>query len=314
MALVVGRRRPPARRASFEVLEPLDRDPGEGPADRQDPGRQADVAHPGERPAPVPGGEGRRARPTRAARCGRGRRPGRGPAAGATRPAPPPAPAPPAPPGRPTVRASAKAASSIVVWACSSTAISSSTRSSELRPSASMVVSGPMSRATRREALHRGEDAVGAAIAGRRARSPSRRRRPSASPRGVSACACLRCAAARRPATPRRCGSSGDRRAWRWPAARPRRGRRRESTTTTAWTRSSPPQARPTTAASRTPATAVQRALDVLGEDVQPLGRDDHLLLAALDVDAALIVGARRCRRCAASRPRRPAAVASGAP
>ena len=35
-----------------------------------------------------------------------------------------------------------------------------------------------------------------------------------------------------------------------------------------------------------------ERALDVLGEDVQPLGRDDHLLLAALDVDAPLLVGA----------------------
>src|SRR6185503_21117558 len=34
----------------------------------------------------------------------------------------------------------------------------------------------------------------------------------------------------------------------------------------------------------------VQHALDVLGKDVQPLGRHDHLLLAALDEDTSLLV------------------------
>ena len=82
----------------------------------------------------------------------------------------------------------------------------------------------------------------------------------------------------------RRAGSSDDRRAARSPRARPRPGRRPGSSTSTACTRSSlPPRGAPTTAESRTPGSCVQHALDVLRKDVQPLGRDDHFLLAAAD-------------------------------
>ena len=58
------------------------------------------------------------------------------------------------------------------------------------------------------------------------------------------------------------------------------------SSTRTACTRSAvePRIGAPTTAESRTPGMLVQHALDVLGKDVEPLGRDDHFLLAAADV------------------------------
>ncbi len=46
-----------------------------------------------------------------------------------------------------------------------------------------------------------------------------------------------------------------------------------------------------------------QRALDVLRKDVQPLGGDDHLLLAAADVELSLVVELARRRLCGTSRP-----------
>ena len=49
-----------------------------------------------------------------------------------------------------------------------------------------------------------------------------------------------------------------------------------------------PPIGTPTTAESRTPGICVQHALDVLGKDVEPLGRDDHFLLAAADEQLAV--------------------------
>ena len=278
---------------ALQVLEALDLHPREDPADRQDPGRQAGVPHPRERQRRFQVGKmtgpvlGRRV----GGRLGAARRRltaarrSSAPLRRRWRLRPPSL-----RDRRPSV-ASANAASSIVVWACSSIAISNSTRSSELRPSASIVVSGPMSVRPGAKRCTAARTLVGAAIGGAAAGAP-RRRRPSASPRAVSACACLRCAAARRPARPRRCGSSGDRRASRWRAGRRRRdrspGRRRPPRgRAPRRSRSGRPPPRPCT-----PAIGGERALDVLGEDVQPLGRDDHLLLAALDVDAALLVDA----------------------
>src|SRR4029453_1590726 len=60
VALVVGGEDDGAGKA-LQVLEPFHLHPREYSADGQDPGRQAGLPHPRERPAPVPGGEGPRA-------------------------------------------------------------------------------------------------------------------------------------------------------------------------------------------------------------------------------------------------------------
>ena len=53
------------------------------------------------------------------------------------------------------------------------------------------------------------------------------------------------------------------------------------------------------------PAAHSSDPLHIVRKDVQPFRRDDHFFLAALDEDAALVIDRRRCRRCAASPPRR---------
>ena len=57
---------------------------------------------------------------------------------------------------------------------------------------------------------------------------------------------------------------------------------------------------------------AVQHALDVLRKDVQPLGSDDHLLLASADPKVSRWRRARRCRRYGTSRPGRRCASPPG--
>ena len=100
-------------------------------------------------------------------------------------------------------------------------------------------------------------------------------------------------------------GSSGDRRAARWPA-------RTTASAIDARRRARAPRARvpadpigaPTTADVAHAGDRVQHPLDVLREDVQPFGRDDHFLLAPADVAAGRRRRSRRCRRCGTSRPR----------
>jgi hypothetical protein len=81
MALVVGGEHDRAAQA-VEVLEAFDLDPGECPAERKDPGWQAGIADPGERPAAVPRREDDgplvRRRPWRGAGARRARRRRRG--------------------------------------------------------------------------------------------------------------------------------------------------------------------------------------------------------------------------------------------
>ena len=121
-------------------------------------------------------------------------------------------------------------------------------------------------------------------------RPAARRAPPSRGWPAVSACACPRCAAARRPARPTRCGCADDPAAARWRLATTASASAPGSSTSTACTRSS---RRPRHADDRRLAHArllVEHALDVFGKDVQPLGRDDHFLLAALDEHAPLRV------------------------
>ena len=283
---------------ALEVLEPFHLHPGEDAADRQDPGRQAGVPHPRERPAPVPGGEGDRALLRRSLRrASRGEPAPREPVASTAVPALPASPAAPSPASvarSATVRASANADSSIVVWACSSIAISSSTRSSELRPSASIVVSGPMSvrpgakrcTAARTVSARRSADA-----GGRRRRvavDPALHLAPFQLARAVGA---------------RQLGARPHRRAADLLVIAERLvGALHDGVEIDAGIRRIGDDHRvdallavPGPADHRRVPHAGdrgERALDVLGEDVQPLGRDDHLLLAALDVDAALLVDA----------------------
>jgi hypothetical protein len=118
------------------------------------------------------------------------------------------------------------------------------------------------------------------------ARPPPTRESPRA-----SASACPPCAAARPPATPTRRGCAGDPAAARWPGGTWRPGRCPASSTSTR--ARAPPPVPATWPDDRRLAhagTAVEHPLDVLGEHVEPLGRDDHLLLAALDEQPPLRV------------------------
>ena len=104
--------------------------------------------------------------------------------------------------------------------------------------------------------------------------------------RGASACACLPSAAAPCPATRRRRGSSGDRRAARWRCARRASGvrpRREQQDRLHAFGACCRRTGAPTTAESTHAGLLVQRALDVLRKDVQPFRRHDHFLLAPAD-------------------------------
>ena len=246
------------------MLAALDAHPREHARERQDPGRQADAADRARRPRSVPRREVDRLGRRRVAR----RRAAR-PASAA---------------GRCRARRQ-NAPSSMRVWNASSSATISSTRSSELSPSSSSVV------VRRRD---------------RRGRRTSRRSAASAS---APACDERGARAARHPVADRRAlqlaRAFGARQLRLRPdqrapdllvivelrvrlRARPRRHR--------CPARARAPRARalPIRSARRRPpnrarrADRVQHALDVLGKDVQPFGRDDHFLLAPADVQLAV--------------------------
>ena len=89
---------------------------------------------------------------------------------------------------------------------------------------------------------------------------------------------------------PTRCACAGDRRASRWPRAPPPRDRRparaRARRARARW----PPSVAADHRRFRTPSTVVRHALHVVGEHVEALGRDDHLLLAPADEQPPLRV------------------------
>ena len=103
---------------------------------------------------------------------------------------------------RPSV-AAANLPSSTVTWSASSSAIISSTRSSELRPSSSIVVvAGDRSRpGAKRSTTARTLRSAPADGAGAASSAAPADRTASRAARGASASACPRCAAARRLAT-----------------------------------------------------------------------------------------------------------------
>ncbi len=103
--------------------------------------------------------------------------------------------------------------------------------------------------------------------------------------RGASASACPRCAAGPRPARP-----TAPRMRWWSPSCAlassttAAMASRCLAGTSTACTRSARPSAPTHDGGIAHAGAGQQHALDVLGKDVQTLGRDDHLLLAAADV------------------------------
>ena len=173
--------------------------------------------------------------------------------------------------GRRRFCAWANADSSNDVWNRSSSATISSTRSSELRPSSSMLVAAPTLRPCDEAGQERFERGRLRARRGRRCLG--RRSDPAPDLHAASACACPRCAAGL--AGPRRGGrgSAGGRPAARWPSrttsssstrrarARAPRGRAR-----------SPPSVRPTTADSRTPGSAFSTRSTSSGKTFSPSG------------------------------------------
>ena len=169
VALVVRREHHRALQRG-EVLQALYAQPDEHSPERQNPRRQTEPAEPDRRPGPIPPREierrrtlcsgGRLSEPSmtgarfKAASGSRLPVPGpRSPIPGARVPVPasraPPPGRCPSPVTRflksPTVRAEANAPSSTIVWKCCSSAMSSSTRSSELKASASTVVASSKS-------------------------------------------------------------------------------------------------------------------------------------------------------------------------
>ena len=199
-----------------EVLEALDLERREDAAERQDPGRQAGAAQGARRRASGSRTGSRSARTSRDAAPAAGRAVER-------------------PRQRLEVRDGRRpprtCASSTVTWSASSSAIISSTRSSELRPSSSSVVARFDGAPGREAREHRERTA--------RVRCLRRRgcRRPCCPEQPVAQLAALQLARALGPRQlacrphARRRGSSGDRRAARWRRGRSRRRRRLGSST-----------------------------------------------------------------------------------
>ncbi len=120
-------------------------------------------------------------------------------------------------------------------------------------------------------------------------RPASRPLAPSRGSRFASVCACPRCAAVRYLARPTRCECADGPAAARWPRGSPLRHRSRDRRRA----RHAPAPARPRSRRrqpTRVRRLLVEHALDVLGKDVESVGRDDHFLLAALDEQTPLLV------------------------